>query len=139
MAIKQYLDEAMQKVIAERDREVAVIKQKATQEKIVPHNAEIDNASNLAISKLQKEFTDRTNAEQQAHNARVTAEQQAHNERISALQKEFTEKKQEIVNAGIAEKDEFARNTINTETAPAMVKYDSAIAKIREQIQSIEE
>lgn len=128
MAIKQYLEEAMQKVIAEKDREVAVAKQKCTQEKIAPHNAEIDNASNNAIAKLQKEFTDKSSAEQQAHNAR-----------IAQLQKEFTEKKQEIAEAGIAEKQEFARVTIATDTAEILVKYDSAIAKIREQIQALEE
>ena len=128
MAIKQFLEEAMNKVIIERDREVAIVKQKCTQEKIVPHNAEIDSACNNAIAKLQKEFTDKSSAEQQAHNAR-----------ISALQQEFAEKKKEIADAGIAEKEEFAKVTIATDTAEIMVKYDSAIAKIREQIQDLEE
>jgi hypothetical protein len=128
MAIKQYLEEAMQKVIVERDREVALVKQKCTQEKIVPHNAEIDTASNNAIAKLQKEFTEKSSAEQQAYNAR-----------IAQLQQDFTKKKQEIVDAGKAEKEEFAKVTITTETAEIMVKYDSAIARIREQIQELEE
>lgn len=128
MAIKTFLEEAMQKMIAEKDREVAIVKQKCTQDTIVPHNAEIDNTSNTAIAKLQKEFTDKTSAEQQAHNAR-----------ISQLQQEFTTRKQAIIDAGTAEKEEFARNTIATATAEIMVKYDSAIAKIREQIQEVEE
>ena len=128
MAIKQILEKAMQDVVAERDREVIAIKQKVTQEKIVPHNAEIDSATNNAIAKLQKEFSEKSSAEQQAYNARV-----------AQLQQEFTNKKQQIAEASIAEKEEFAKVTIATETAEVMVKYDSAIAKIREQIQEIKE
>ena len=128
MAIKQYLDECLQKIIADRDREVAVVKQKAIQEKISPHNVEIDTACNSAISKLQKEFTEKTNIEQQSHNARLTA-----------LQQDFAQKKQEIVDAGIAAKEEFAKNTISAETAETLLYYDTQIAKIREQIQDLGE
>lgn len=128
MAIKQHLEEAMQKIVAERDREVAVVKQKTTQEVIVPHNAEIDKASNTAIAKLQKEFTEKTNAEQQAHNQRVVM-----------LQQEFTNRKQEIIEAATAEKEEFSQTTLTTACAEIMFKYDSEISKVREQIQDLKE
>ena len=128
MAIKQYLEEAMKKIAADRDREVSLLKQQVTQEKIIPHNAEIDNVSNTAIAKLQNELAERTSVEQQSHNARVLA-----------LQQDFAQKKQEIVDAGIAEKEEFAKTTISSATANITLKYDTEIAKIREQIQALEE
>ena len=128
MAIKQYLEEAMQKVIVERDKEVAIVEQKCMQEKIAPHNAEIDKTVNAAIAKLQKEFAEKSNAEQQAHNARITA-----------LQQDFTQKKQEVSDAGVAEKQEFAKVTIATETAEIKVKYDRQIDKLRQQIQELGE
>lgn len=128
MAIKQYLEEAMQKVVIERDKEVTIAEQKCMQEKIAPHNAEIDKTLNTAIARLQKEFTEKSTAEQQAHNARITA-----------LQQEFTQKKQEISDAGKAEKEEFAKVTIATETAEIKVKYDRQIDKLRQQIQELGE
>ena len=128
MAIAQYLQEAMNKMISEKDREINAATQRCTQEKILPHNTEIDTASNTAISKLQKEFAEKTNLEQQAHN-----------ERISALQKEFTEKKNQIVEAGAAEKAEFAKSTISMETAAVIAKYDTNIEKLARQIKDLEE
>lgn len=127
MAINQILEKALQEMVAERDSKVTAVKQEITTHKIVPHNAQIDTASNTAIAKLQKEFAEKSSAEQQAYN-----------QRVAELQQEFTEKKQAIIEAGKAEKEEFARVTIASDTAEIMVVYDKAIAKVREQIQAIE-
>lgn len=127
MAINQILEKALQDIVAERDTKVNVVKQESTKNKIVPHNAQIDTASNTAIAKLQKEFAEKSSAEQQAFN-----------QRVAELQQEFTQKKQAIIEAGKAEKEEFERVTLIADTAEVVTAYDKAIAELKKQIQANE-
>jgi hypothetical protein len=113
MSIKVHLEQAIKNLEAEREREVAVIKEKATREKIVPFNQEMDMARDKAIAEKQ----------------------QALNATIVAHQENFTKEKAEIFAAAEKKKNENATSVITTETYTVTVKYDKAIAKLKEQIE----
>lgn len=115
MAIKQHLEQAIKALEAEREREVALVKEKATREKIVPYNQEMDIARDKAIAEKQQKL----------------------NETIASFQKKFTEEKQEIIDAGEKKKAENATAVITTETYTVTVAYDKAIAKLKEQIEEL--
>jgi hypothetical protein len=106
------LEQAIKNLEAEREREVAIIKEKATREKIVPFNQEMDIARDKAIAEKQ----------------------QALNATIVAHQEQFAKEKQEIVAAAEKKKQENANSVITTEAYTVTVKYDKAISKLKEQI-----
>ena len=112
MSIKAHLEQAIKNLEAEREKEVAIIKEKATREKIVPYNQEMDIARDKAISEKQ----------------------QALNATIVAHQEQFAKEKQEIIQAAEKKKQENANSVLTTETYTVTVKYDKAISKLKEQI-----
>lgn len=117
MSIKAHLQTAKQALEAEKQREFAVAKEKATREKIVPYNQEIDKKREEAIAVLQKQ-----------HNANIVAEQER-----------FANEKQALIDAGEKKKADNASLVIATETSVVTIKYDKAIAKINAQIEELED
>lgn len=117
MSIKSQLEQTIKNLEAERDREVAIIKDKATREKIVPYNQEADKLRDLAIAELQTTM----------------------NEDIKARQEKFASDKKAIVEENEKRKENNASAVIATETYAVTVTYDKAIAKLKEQIVENEE
>lgn len=117
MSIKIHLEQAIKSLEAEREREVAVIKERVTREKILPFNKEMDIARDKAIAEKQ----------------------QALNATIVAHQEQFAKEKQEIIDAGEKKKADNATSVIATETYSVTVKYDKAITALQNQIEKLEE
>jgi hypothetical protein len=115
--IKVYLEETVEKIKAERERQVAIVKEKVTREKIVPFNQEIDRAREKAIAELQSKL----------------------NSAIVAHQEQFAKEKQALIDAGEKKKTENANTVITTEIGVVTIEYDRAISKLNEQIQEIKE
>lgn len=116
MAIIDIYKQTINALANEEKQKLEQIKEKATREKIIPHNAEVDKKLADAI----KELTDK------------------HNERVIALQAALNEERQKFVELANAEKRDFAEKTINAECELVRIEYDTAIAHIREKLQENE-
>ena len=117
MSIKSHLEQVIKNLEAEKEREVAIIKEKTTREKIMPYNQEADKGRDLAIAELQSNL----------------------NEDITARQTQFTKEKQSIVEENEKRKENNANAVLATETYSVTIKYDKAIAKINEQLSELKE
>ena len=117
MSIKAHLETAVKALEAEREREVAIIKDKTTREKIVPYNQELDVARDKAIAEKQS----------------------ALNATILAHQEQFAKDKKEIIDAAEKKKQENATAVITTEAYTVTCEYDKAIAKLKEQIEELKQ
>lgn len=56
LQINQYLNEAIQKIENDKQREIQVAKEKVYREKISVHDAEIDQYKTNALAELQKQY-----------------------------------------------------------------------------------
>ena len=117
MSIKSNLEQTIRNLEAEKEREVAVIKERVTREKIIPYNQEADKGRDLAIAELQSNL----------------------NEDINARQVRFTKEKQAIFDENEKRKENNANSVLATETYSITGKYDKAIAKLNEQIADLKE
>ncbi len=117
MSIKVHLETAIKALQAEKEREVAVIKERVTREKILPYNQEADKGRDLAISELQQNM----------------------NEDITARQAKFAKEKQAIVDENERRKENNANAVLATETYDVTGKYDKAIAKLNDQIEELKD
>lgn len=117
MSIKTYIEEAIKKIEAERDREVQTIKERVTREVILPYNAEIDKAREKAVAEEQAKLS----------------------KNISSLQENFAKQKTQLIEAGEKKKADNANRVISTETSIVCAKYDKVIWKLKEQIENINE
>jgi hypothetical protein len=117
MSVKLHLEQAVKSLESEREREVAIIKERVMRETIIPYNKEMDIARDKAIAELQNEL----------------------NSNIAALQEEFARKKKEIFEANEKKKESNATSVITTESYTVTVKYDKAISKLNEQIADLKE
>ena len=117
MSIKSHLEQAVKNLEAEKEREVAIIKDKTTREKIIPYNQEADKGRDLAIAELQANM----------------------NDDISARQEQFANDKKAIFDENEKRKENNANAVLTTETYSVTVKYDKAISKLNEQISALKE
>lgn len=117
MSIKLHLEQAVKNLEAEKQREEAIVKEKAMREKIAPYNQEADSMRDKAIVELQQNM----------------------NEDITARQAKFAKEKQEIVEENEKRKENNANAVLATETYTITVKYNKAIAKLNEQIAELKE
>lgn len=115
--IKAYFEELIKKLEAEREKEVAPIKDRILREKVFPHNTEIDASRAKALSEIDAEY----------------------NVKIAELKKECEEKKQLLIKLGEEDKKANMESALATELAPFTVKYDKEIAKLQAQLAEIEE
>lgn len=112
MAIKAHFEQLIKTLEAEKEREVAVIKEKVTREKILPYNQEADKGRDLAIAELQQNM----------------------NDDISKRQEKFAKEKQAIFDENEKRKENNKNAVLATETYEVTGRYDKAIAKLNEQI-----
>lgn len=117
MSIKANLEQVIKALEAERAREVAIVKERVTREKIVPYNQEIDVARDKAIAEKQ----------------------QLLNASIVALQETFAKEKTEIMEAAEKKKAENATSVITTEAYTVTLAYDKAITRLNEQISELKD
>ena len=117
MSIKNHLEQTIKNLQAEKEREVAIIKEKVTREKILPYNVEADKGRDLAIAELQSNLSDD----------------------IEARQKKFEVEKQAIVAENEKRKQNNASAILASETYAVTGIYDKAIAKLNEQIAELKE
>lgn len=117
MAINDIYKQAINALSNEKAQKVEQKKQVAMQEKIAPHNAEVDKKLADAI----KELTEKHNAE------------------VLNLESKFNSEKQQFINLATEEKRDFAEKTINAECELVRIEYDTAISHLREKIQENEE
>lgn len=117
MSIKAHLEQTVRALESEKEREVAVIKEKVTREKIIPYNQEADKGRDLAIAELQTNM----------------------NDDISARQAQFSKEKQAIFDENEKRKENNANAVLSSETYTVTVKYDKAIAKLNDQIKELKE
>lgn len=114
MSIKAILEQTIKNLQAEEQREIAVIKERVTQEQIIPYNKEMDEARDKAILELQENLT----------------------KNIGALQANFASDKQKIIEANEKKKADNATSVIATETYSVQMVYEKATAKVREQLEN---
>lgn len=115
--IKQYIEQAIKSIEAEKERTTAPLKATIIREKIAPFNAQVDNDRARAIAELDKTL----NAE------------------ILAIKERYATKKQEIVEIGEKQKRVNEEAVFNSELAVYTAKYDKEIVKLKAQLAEIEE
>ena len=112
MSIKQHFETALKSIQVERERAVAVAREKVTREKIIPHNQEVDKSMNEAIAEITR--------------LRDAA--------IAKVEEKFAADRQALVDEGARQKNDFADKAIREEIAYIDAQYDGAIKNIIEQI-----
>ena len=117
MSIKQHFEAALAAIQGERERAVAVARDRITREKITPHNQEVDKSMNEAIVEITKQ--------------RDVA--------IANVQAKFNEDRQSLIDEGARQKNTFAERAIAAEIAVIDAQYDEAIRVTLEQIQKYTE
>lgn len=117
MAIKSFYEQTLQHIVNEKAQAVEKIKQKVTQEKIIPYNQKCDTELANALKELNEKYT----------------------AKMQELQAELAKDKQALIDIATADKNEYANTVINTECEATRVFYDNEIAFITERIQSVEE
>lgn len=115
MPIKQYLEQTIKNLEAEREREIQEIRERVTKEEILPYNKEMDAARDKAIAELQANL----------------------NKDIQQKQATFEQQKKEIIDANERKKMTNAQSVISERTYAVTVKYNKAISKLNDQISSI--
>ena len=117
MSIKQHLQNALASIKADKERSIAVAKEKAMRESIIPKHAEINQARDEAVAKIAEDY-------------RV---------KMVQLQEACNAEKQGIVTAAEKKKTEVSNAILECETATVSATYDKAIATLEEQISKVEE
>lgn len=115
MSIKAHFEQLIKNLEAEKEREVAVIKDKVMREKIVPFNQEMDIARDKAIAEKQQELS----KDLEARNAK------------------FAKEKEEIFAAAEKKKADNEASVLATETYVITGKYDKEIAYLKERVAEI--
>ena len=115
--VKQVYQNAINQLVSEKDRQVALVKEQKTREVIIPHNNEVNQSRDKAIAELNA----------------------ALNEDIAKLQQKFAAEKQNLIDVGEKNKTEFAEITLATESAIVAAKFDGAIRDLEALIAKIKE
>lgn len=109
---EQIIQNAIAQIESERQRKIAECKQRVTQEKIVPFNAEIDSALRAAFAEVQQDAANK----------------------IAAIQQEVEATKKHMQEAAEAKKATYA--TSATEEALSLINYeaDTTIAHLQSKL-----
>lgn len=110
--INIYIEQAIQGIEAEREQKIANIKAEIMRDKVIPQNAEIDNARDKALQELQTKL----------------------NSDISALQEKFARERQDIIDASEKQKTDNANALIGVETVSITAEYDTTLSELRKLI-----
>lgn len=117
MSIKQHFQAALQNISAEKERAIAMEREKVMREQVTPKNAEIEHSKNDAINALTTKL----------------------NQDIASLQQAFNDEKNRYIEASEKKKSEFMSQAIATATAVITLEYDKAIATLEKQISEIKD
>ena len=117
MSIKTIFEQTIKSLKDEEQREIAVIKERVTKEQIIPYNQDMDIARDKAIAELQENL----------------------NVNIVSMQEKFAKDRQNIIDANEKKKSDNATSVIATETYSVQMKYEKAIAKVKEQLENQKE
>jgi hypothetical protein len=112
MSIKQHFETALKSIQVERERAIAVAREKVTREKIIPHNQEVDKSMNDAIAEITR--------------ARDAA--------IAKVEEKYSLDREALLAEGARQKNDFAEKAIREEIAYIDSQYDDAIKFTIEQI-----
>lgn len=115
--VKQHFENAIKQIEADRERQIALVKEKVTREQIIPHNNEVNHSRDNAVAELTQKL----------------------NEDIAKLQEKFAIEKQALVEMGEKNKSEYAETAISTETAIVSKQYDEAIRDLQALIAKIKD
>ena len=116
MAIETHFETMIKNLEAEKEREAALVKEKAMREKIVPYNREIDIARDKAIAEKQE----------------------ALNQAISTQQEIFAKERQKIVDAAEKKKQDNMNSVLATETYTVTGVYDKEISFLKERLANLQ-
>jgi hypothetical protein len=119
MEISKHIQSFIQLIKAEEQREVAVVKDKVTREKIVPFNQEIDRKKQESIELLNKWFDEQKSIETGAFN-----------DRLAKLQAKYNEDKNIIEDTAEKKKLDNANAVLATATYEITTKCEKYIAKL---------
>ncbi len=115
--VKQHFENTVQQLKADRERQIAIVKDRVTREIIVPHHSEINMSRDKAIQELNAKLQDD----------------------IRKLQEKFAIDKKALIDVGEKNKLDFAESAIASETAIFCAQYDKAIADIEALISKLKE
>lgn len=108
----QILQNAIAQIEATRQRHITECKQKVTQEKIVPFNAEIDASLRAAIAEVQQETANK----------------------ITAIQQEFDATRKCMQDAAENKKSAFANQSLEEAVAMINIEADTTIAHLQSKL-----
>jgi hypothetical protein len=115
MSIETHFEALIKNLEAEKEREVAAIKEKAMREKVVPYNREMDIARDKAIAEKQE----------------------ALNQAIATQQEIFAKERQKIVEAAEKKKADNMNTVLATETYTVTGVYDKEISFLKERLANL--
>lgn len=117
MAIKDIITNSINSVNSEKARAVEVAKQKAMQEVVIPHNAEVDKQYNEAIKELTDEY----------------------NKDITERKQKFDNEKQALAEMAMHNKTNFQNATLNAVGTEVSAIYDGTLAELEDILKKHEE
>lgn len=117
MGISDIIQQSINQLEAEKKVAVDAAIDKATREKVIPNNQAVDEALQKACAELDSICS----------------------QKVLSLQKSVEEDKLRMREAAEKKKNDFAKATIATETYAIVAKYDTAIAGLEKQLDSVKE
>jgi hypothetical protein len=117
MAIKDHIHNSINAINSEKSRAIDVAKQKAMQDIIIPHNAEIDKQLNEAIAELTAEY----------------------NKDVAERKQKYEQDRQALIDMANHNKANFQNATINTVTTEVSMEYDQTLADLENVLKKHEE
>lgn len=117
MSIKQHYLNAKQAMTAEKERAIAIERERVTKEQIIPKNAELDQAKNSAINALTEKL----------------------NQDIANIQQRFSTEKATILDATEKKKADFANEAISTAISIVSLEYDREITALDKRISELKD
>lgn len=115
--VRQHYENAIKNIQAEKERAIAQAKDRVTREKILPHNAEVNQDRDKALAELSSQL----------------------NADIAKLQEKFNIEKQALIDVGEKNKTDFANAAIETEVALVSMACDQAISDLQTLISKLKE
>lgn len=117
MARKEHIELAIRSITSEKAKAIEIAKQHAIQEKISPHNADVDKQCNEAVNELtatyQKDIADR--------------------------KQKYEEERQRLVEMANHNKQVFQTTTLNTISTEVGAEYDLTLSELEKVLEKIGE
>lgn len=115
--VKEFLEQQVKAIEAEKERQVSALRERIVREKIIPYNTDKDQKRALALAEVDNEL----------------------NAKIDELKQAYEAKKQQLIVLGEEDKKRYADTVLAADLAVATVELDKAIASLNAQIAEIKE